>query len=95
MDTNYVLPLSQDRTRVIFDFYFEKTEGKEAQDFIDRSIAASHTVQEEDVSISESVQGGLSSGAYDRGIYAPAFEAPMYHFHRLLAADLRKEARGA
>jgi len=95
MDTNYVLPLAQDRTRVIFDYYFDRTEGSEAQEFIERSIAASHTVQEEDVGISESVQAGLSSGAYDCGIYAPAFEAPMYHFHRLLSADLREEGRGA
>jgi phenylpropionate dioxygenase-like ring-hydroxylating dioxygenase large terminal subunit len=90
MDTNYVQPLSQDRTRVIFDFYFERTEGEEAKEFIERSIAQSHVVQMEDVTISESVQAGLSSRAYDRGIYAPAFEAPMYHFHRLLAADLRR-----
>jgi choline monooxygenase len=88
MDTNYVLPLAHDRTRVIFDFYFESVEGSEAREFVERSIAASHTVQEEDVAISESVQQGLSSGAYDQGIYAPAFEAPMYHFHRLLSRDL-------
>jgi choline monooxygenase len=95
MDTNLVLPLSRNRTRVVFDYYFEGTEGREAQEFIQKSIGASHTVQEEDVAISESVQDGLSSGAYDRGIYAPAFEAPMYHFHRLLAADLHEEARRA
>jgi phenylpropionate dioxygenase-like ring-hydroxylating dioxygenase large terminal subunit len=95
MDTNYVLPLSQDRTRVIFDYYFESIQGKDAREFIRRSVAASHTVQEEDVAISESVQRGLSSGAFDQGIYAPAFEAPMRHFHRTLSEDLRRvERRG-
>jgi choline monooxygenase len=93
MDTNYVLPLSHDRCRVVFDFFFDETEGAEAQDFITKSVAASHVVQEEDVAISESVQRGLGSSAYDRGIYAPAFEAPMLHFHRLLARDLRGAGR--
>jgi choline monooxygenase len=80
--------MGHDRTRVIFDFYFRETEGPEASAFIERSIAASHRVQEEDVSISESVQIGLGSPAYDRGIYAPGIETAAYHFHRLLADDL-------
>jgi len=88
LDTNWVLPMGHDRTRVIFDFYFRETEGPEASAFIERSIAASHRVQEEDVQISESVQTGLSSPAYDRGIYAPGVEMAAYHFHRLLAGDL-------
>jgi choline monooxygenase len=74
---------------VIFDFYFRDTQGAEAKAFIERSIAASHRVQEEDVAICESVQKGLGSPAYDRGIYAPGVEMAAYHFHRLLAADLR------
>jgi choline monooxygenase len=89
LDTNWVVPLRHDRTRVIFDFYFRQTEGAAAKAFIERSIAASHRVQEEDVFISESVQVGMKSSAYDRGIYAPAIETAAYHFHRLLAADLR------
>jgi len=88
LDTNWVLPLGHERTRVIFDFYFRETEGPDAAAFIERSIAASHKVQEEDVEISESVQLGLGSPAYDRGIYAPGVEMAAYHFHRLLAADL-------
>jgi len=86
LDTNWVVPLGHDSTRVIFDFYFRDTEDR---DFIERSVAASHRVQEEDVAISESVQRGLGSPAYVRGIYAPKVEMAAYHFHRLLAADLR------
>lgn len=89
LDTNWVVPLGHDRTRVVFDFYFLETEGPEARGFIEKSVAASHRVQEEDVFISESVQTGLGSPAYDRGIYAPEIEMAAYHFHRLLAADLR------
>ena len=39
MDTNLVLPLGPDRCRVIFDFYFARTEGPEAERFIADSIA--------------------------------------------------------
>ena len=88
LDTNWVVPLGTNRTQVVFDYYFLDTEGPQAQEFISRSIAASHRVQEEDVSICESVQTGLGSPAYDRGIYAPKIEMAAYHFHRLLAADL-------
>ena len=90
LDTNRVVPLGPDRTLVVFDFYFLETEGEAAQDFIARSIAASHKVQEEDVAICESVQRGLASPAYDRGIYAPEIETAAHHFHTLLAASLRR-----
>ena len=86
LDTNYVVPLSHDRTRVVFDFYFQDAGDKA---FIEKSLAASDTVQDEDGMICESVQRGLGSPAYDRGIYAPKIETPAYHFHGLLAGDLR------
>jgi choline monooxygenase len=91
LDTNWVVPLSHDRTRVVFDFYFRETEGAAARAFIERSLAASERVQEEDVAICESVQVGVGSPAYDRGIYAAAIEHAAHHFHRLLAADLAAE----
>jgi choline monooxygenase len=90
LDTNRVVPLSPDETLVVFDYYFRDTEGEPARRFIDRSLAASQTVQEEDIGICEAVQEGLASSAYDRGVYAPRVETAMYHFHRLLAADLRR-----
>ena len=90
LDTNFVVPIGPEQCEVVFDYYFLEREGEEARAFIERSIAASHRVQEEDVSICESVQKGLASPAYDRGIYAPRMEMGAYHFHRLLAADLRE-----
>ena len=90
LDTNFVVPTGPEQCEVVFDYYFLEREGEEARAFIERSIAASHRVQEEDVSICESVQKGLASPAYDRGIYAPRMERGAYHFHRLLAADLRE-----
>ena len=90
LDTNVVLPLGHDRCLVAIDYWFE--EGSDSQDFVDRCLEASDRVQREDVEICASVQRGLRSSAYDRGRYAPAFEAPMLHFHRLLAEDLSAPA---
>lgn len=87
MDTNWVIPLSPTRTLTVFDFYFEDPG---AAEFIAKSLESSEKVQAEDVAISESVQKGLASGAYETGRYAPALEQGELHFHRLLARELRR-----
>ncbi|HEV2491309.1 MAG TPA: aromatic ring-hydroxylating dioxygenase subunit alpha [Candidatus Acidoferrales bacterium] len=89
LDTNLVLPLTIDRCRVIFDFYFAET-GDAAKDYNRQSIAVSHRVQEEDVDICEAVQRGLHSRAYNAGRLSVRREAGEHLFHRLLAADLKK-----
>jgi len=93
LDTNWVIPLSEHRTRTIFDYYFSSTDGPEAAAFISASLAASDQVQQEDVRICESVQRGLSSSSYERGRYAPRFEAGVWHFHNLLARELMAAER--
>ena len=89
LDTNLVLPLTIDRCRVIFDFYFAET-GDAAKDYNRQSIAVSHRVQEEDVAICEAVQRGLHSRAYNAGRLSVRREAGEHLFHRLLHADLKK-----
>lgn len=88
LDTNLVLPISIDRCRVIFDFYFTGTDAA-AKEYNRQSIAVSHRVQEEDVDICESVQRGLHSRAYRAGRLSVRREAGEHLFHRLLAADLK------
>ena len=91
MDTNLVLPLGPDRCRVVFDFYFaDVSPAREAHNAA--SIATSHKVQDEDVSICESVQKGLASRAYKAGRLSVKREAGEHLFHRLLARDLRSTA---
>jgi len=90
MDTNLVLPLGPNRCRVIFDFYFEKTEGEEARKYIADSIAVAHQVQIEDQTICEEVQRGLKSRSYNTGRFSVKREAGGYHFHQLLARKLRE-----
>jgi choline monooxygenase len=89
MDANIVLPLAPDRCRVIFDFYFAATEGEAALRFIRDSIAVAEQVQQEDISICEDVQRGLRSRSFDTGRFSVRREAAGYHFHRLLARQLR------
>mgnify|MGYP000350859141 CR=1 FL=1 len=93
MDTNLVLPIAVDRTRVVFDFYF-------ADDVTERerSIAVAERVQREDIEICESVQRGLGSRAYRAGRLSVRREAGEHMFHKLLHADLTRfvsEMKGA
>lgn len=89
MDTNLVLPLGVDRCRVIFDFYFAKTETAEDRKFIAESIRVADQVQVEDIEISEDVQRGLGSQSYSTGRFMPRRESGGYHFHRLLAQKIQ------
>jgi len=90
MDTNLVLPDGVDRCKVIFDFYFDDaSEG--AAEKNRQSIAVGERVNDEDVGICESVQRGLHSRAYQAGRLSVRREAGEHLFHRLLAADLKKE----
>lgn len=88
LDTNLVLPLTVDRCRVIFDFYFADT-APSREELNRRSVAVAERVQQEDIDICESVQRGLNSRAYDVGRLSVRREAGEHLFHRLLAADLR------
>jgi choline monooxygenase len=88
LDVNRVIPLAPERTRVLFDFYFEEHVASDA-DFVARSIAESERIQRQDARICAAVQAGLRSRSFDRGRYAPRFESGMHRFHCLLSADLR------
>ena len=86
MDTNLVIPLSENRCQTIFDYFCEERPGEED---LMANLQASDQVQQEDIEISQRVQRGLESGAYRRGPYAPRFEKPLFHFHCRLARDFR------
>ena len=87
MDTNLVLPVSVDRTEVIFDFYFaDVSDAARARNLA--SIDVGQRIQDEDTAICKSVQKGLRSRAYRAGRLSVRREAGEHLFHRLLAADL-------
>jgi choline monooxygenase len=87
LDTNLVVPLGVDRTRVVFEFFFAPGATAEANQ---HSIAVSERIQHEDVAICESVQRGLGSRAYHAGRLSLRREAGEHLFHTLLARDLRR-----
>jgi choline monooxygenase len=87
MDTNLVLPVSVDRTDVLFDFYFSDV-SDDAAAGNRASIDVGHRIQEEDLGICKSVQKGLTSRAYVAGRLSLRREAGEHLFHRLLAQDL-------
>lgn len=92
MDTNLVLPLSVDRCIIVFDWYHTKaspTQDAAANASLLSELGSSRAIQDEDIAISENVQTGLNSVAFDRGRYAPSVELAEYHFHRLLRDTLR------
>jgi len=82
MDINIAVPLSPNKTRIIFDYFYVGT-----PENLEASLKASDKVQIEDMEICDMVQEGLNSGIYIQGVYAPQFEKPMYHFHKLLKAS--------
>src|ERR1700730_7849307 len=88
MDTNLVIPRGVDKTEVIFDFYFPDV-SEDARARNQASIEVGQRIQDEDVAICKSVQGGLNSRAYNAGRLSVRREAGEHLFHRLLHADLK------
>lgn len=101
MDTNRAIPISVDETLVQFDYFMlkdgdtdqenqtKKEMVKALPESLEASIRISDGIQDEDAWVSEMVQQGLNSRAYDVGRYAPQVETAAYAFHQLLASDFR------
>lgn len=90
LDTNLVIPLGIDRMKVVFDFYFVDA-SPDAAVRNQQSMDVSDRIQAEDHDICESVQRGLGSRAYHAGRLSVRHEAGENLFHKLLAADLRRD----
>jgi choline monooxygenase len=90
MDTNLVIPVDVDHCHVIFDFYFGDISDAR-REYNEQSVNVGNRVQEEDLGICEDVQRGLKSRAYRAGRLSVRREAGEQLFHRLLAADLKRD----
>lgn len=85
MQTNVVIPLSHDRTRVTFDWYATTLPTDDASKAaFTKLLAFSDEIQDEDIAIVEAVQRNLRSRVYDRGRYSASRENGVHHFHSLL-----------
>ncbi len=90
LQTNVVVPLSPNRTKVIFDYLYDDISSEAAHKMIADDIECSHKVQLEDVEICEHVQLGLQSQAYHKGRFSPDAESGVYHFQSLLKRHYRQ-----
>jgi choline monooxygenase len=88
VSTNLIVPLAHDKTLTIFEWFFQDVTGTKVQERIQRAIAFSDEVQQEDIGLCESVQRGLRSATYDRGRYSVKRENGVHHFHMLLGEFL-------
>ncbi|WP_439664672.1 RHO alpha subunit C-terminal catalytic domain-containing protein [Lentzea sp. HUAS TT2] len=83
-----ILPDGPDRTRETWDLYFETTELTAAE--LDGVRYIDEVLQQQDITIVESVQRGMRTPAFDQGriVYDPAgsglSEHGVHHFHGLL-----------
>ena len=88
VSTNLIVPLSQDKTLTIFEWFFHEVASAKVQERMKKAIAFSDQVQQEDIGLCESVQQGLRSSLYDRGRYSVKRENGVHHFHMLLGEFL-------
>lgn len=88
--TNLIVPLSADRTKVIFEWYFRDPEDSATQAQIKETVDFSVEIQDEDTNICTAVQRGLRSRTYTQGRYSVKRENGVHHFHGLLSEYLMK-----
>jgi len=88
--TNLILPISQERTLTIFEWFFRYPEVAAVREKIRQTIEFSDEIQREDIAICEAVQKGLRSRTYQSGRYSVRRESGVHHFHGLLTSSLRQ-----
>src|ERR1700680_4209486 len=88
VSTNLIVPISQEKTLTIFEWFFHDGASEKARDRIRKAVAFSDEVQQEDIGLCESVQRGLRSAMCDRGRYSVRRENGVHHFHMLLGEFL-------
>jgi phenylpropionate dioxygenase-like ring-hydroxylating dioxygenase large terminal subunit len=90
LSTNLIVPLSHDKTLTIFEWFFHEANSEKVRERIQRAVAFSDEVQQEDIELCRSVQRGLNSSTYDRGRYSVKRENGVHHFHMLLSEFLAR-----
>ena len=90
VSTNVILPISQEKTLTIFEWFFQDADSSKMQDRLKKAVQFSDEIQQEDIGLCESVQRGLRSATYDRGRYSVRRENGVHHFHMLLSEFLER-----
>ncbi len=79
LSTNLIVPLDDERTLTVFEWYFHDAEPAR----VVQTIKFSDEIQQEDITLCENVQRGLRSRSYERGRYSVRRENGVHHFHGL------------
>jgi choline monooxygenase len=90
VSTNLILPISQEKTLTIFEWFFHDAGSSQVRERVKKAVQFSDEVQQEDIGLCESVQRGLRSATYDRGRYSVRRENGVHHFHMLLREFLER-----
>ena len=85
---NIIVPLAHDKTLTTFEWFFHEANSEKVKEGIQKAVAFSDEVQQEDIGLCENVQKGLQSSTYDRGRYSVKRENGVHHFHLLLGEFL-------
>lgn len=80
LQVNLVIPVSPTRCKVLFSYFYGKVE----PEIIEKDMAYSDVIQQEDIEICEAVQRGLQSKVYDQGRFSVKRETGVHHFQSLL-----------
>ena len=84
MSSNVILPLSNDRTLTVFEWFFAEPGTGAGWESMQQTIAFSDEIQQEDIVLCEQVQRGLRSKAYDTGRFSAKRENGVHHFQSLV-----------
>jgi len=90
LQTNQIIPLGQNKTRIIFDYYYTDLQSEKTQNLIKQDREFSDEVQQEDITICEQVQLGLNSGSYQAGPLCMKRETGVLHFQNLIRKIVSK-----
>lgn len=87
LQTNLVIPESVNKTKVIFDYYYDDIESDLSKKIINDDLEYSDIIQKQDIEICENVQLGLESNVYNKGRLSVKRELGLYHFQNLIRKD--------
>ena len=88
---NIIIPLGQDKTLTVFEWYFEAPGTGEGWESMQQIIAFSDEIQQEDIELCEWVQRGLRSNAYETGRFSVLRENGVHHFQSLVHEFLSQD----
>lgn len=84
LQVNLVVPLSHNKTEVIFAYYYDDLDSDKALKLINEDQSYSDIIQVQDIDICQLVQKGLESNTYEKGRLSVKREAGLYHFQNLI-----------